>query len=173
MARFRLSLLALALWIAPFLGAMPADAAEPLPAPAGQVILTVSGAIAARNVGETAQFDREMLMQLASETYATNTTWTEGKQEFVGVPLHVLLDRIGATGTTVEAMAINDYAVEIPMSDAAPGRALVAYLRNGAEMSIRDKGPLWVVYPFDSSSEFRTEVIYGRSIWQLDRITVR
>ena len=39
-------------------------------------------------------------------------------------------------------------------------------------MSIRDKGPLWVVYPYDSSADYRTEVIYSRSIWQLDRIEV-
>jgi hypothetical protein len=43
---------------------------------------------------------------------------------------------------------------------------------NGAEMSIRDKGPLWIVYPYDASDDFRSEVVYSRSIWQLDRIEV-
>ena len=39
-------------------------------------------------------------------------------------------------------------------------------------MSVREKGPLWVIYPFDSDPEYQTEVIYSRSIWQLDRIVV-
>ncbi|MDP5360810.1 MAG: oxidoreductase, partial [Paracoccaceae bacterium] len=34
------------------------------------------------------------------------------------------------------------------------------------------KGPLWVVYPYDMSADYRSEVIYYRSIWQLDRIEV-
>jgi hypothetical protein len=38
-------------------------------------------------------------------------------------------------------------------------------------MSVRDKGPLWVIYPYDSD-DYRSEVIYSRSIWQLDRLEV-
>jgi hypothetical protein len=37
-------------------------------------------------------------------------------------------------------------------------------------MSLRDKGPLWIIYPYDSKSDFRTEVVYSRSIWQRDRL---
>jgi hypothetical protein len=39
-------------------------------------------------------------------------------------------------------------------------------------MSVRDKGPLWVVYPFDDVPAYQSETIYSRSIWQLDRIEV-
>jgi hypothetical protein len=41
---------------------------------------------------------------------------------------------------------------------------------DGKTMSVRDKGPLWIIYPYDSSADYRTEVVYSRSIWQLDRI---
>jgi len=37
---------------------------------------------------------------------------------------------------------------------------------------LREKGPLWVIYPYDSDAKFRTEVIYSRSIWQLDRLAI-
>ena len=43
---------------------------------------------------------------------------------------------------------------------------------NGDVMLVRNKGPLWVVYPYDENPEYRSEVIYSRSIWQLDRIEV-
>lgn len=70
------------------------------------------------------------------------------------------------------ARAINDYSVEIPLADAVEGGPIVAYERNGAVMSLRDKGPLWIVYPFDSDPAYQTEAIYSRSIWQLEEITV-
>ena len=37
---------------------------------------------------------------------------------------------------------------------------------------MRDKGPLWIIYPYDQNTDYQTEVIYSRSIWQLDRIEV-
>ena len=39
-------------------------------------------------------------------------------------------------------------------------------------MAVRDKGPLFVVYPFDSKVELRSSVYYERSIWQLKRMSI-
>jgi hypothetical protein len=146
--------------------------AQDLAAPKDDVILTVSGAIGVTNHGTTAQFDLAMLEALQSETFETTTIWTEGTERFKGVPLNVLAKRLGFTGQTLRATAINDYAIEIPMSDAVEGGPILAYLMNGEAMSVRDKGPLWLIYPFDRTARYRTEVIYSRSIWQLDRIEV-
>jgi hypothetical protein len=103
----------------------------------------------------------------------TTTIWTEGVQTFVGVELDDLLAAIGAEGTTLRAIALNDYAVNIPVTDAADGGPIIAYIRNDEPMSIRDKGPLWIIYPYDSSPEFQSELIFSRSIWQLNRIEVQ
>jgi hypothetical protein len=142
-----------------------------LAAPQGEVILTVSGNIAETNAKDTAKFDLEMLRALPSGTFETTTIWTNGPQRFSGVPLKALLDELGASGTTLRAIAINSYEVQIPTSDANEG-PIIAYELNGETMSVRDKGPLWVVYPYDSDPRFRTEVVYSRSIWQLDRIEI-
>lgn len=148
-------------------------AAEGLPSPGSDVILTISGEIAQTNHGDSAVFDREMLAALGATTITTTTIWTEGEQRFTGVPLGALMEAVGASGSVAAAMAINDYAVDIPAEDWGEGGALIAYLNQGEEMSVRDKGPLWVVYDFDSSPDLQTETIYSRSIWQLDRIVVR
>jgi hypothetical protein len=58
------------------------------------------------------------------------------------------------------------------MSDAIVGGAIVAFEMDGKPMPRRAKGPLWIVYPFDSSAKFRTESIYARSIWQLNRLHI-
>jgi hypothetical protein len=140
--------------------------------PEGDVILTVTGLTGAANGDGSAQFDLQMLEALDGTTIETSTIWTEGTQSFQGVSLAVLVERLGVEGETLRATAINDYAVEIPLSDAIENGPIVAYRMDGKTMSVRDKGPLWVIYPYDSNADYRSEVIYSRSIWQLDRIEV-
>ena len=149
-----------------------ATAATALEPTREQVVLAVSGAITETNAEQAAEFDRAMLKALGAVTVETSTIWTEGVQTFVGVALDDLLAAVGAEGSALRATAINDYSVEIPVSDAVEGGPIVAYLRNGEPMSVREKGPLWIIYPFDSSPGYQSEVIYSRSIWQLERIEV-
>jgi hypothetical protein len=144
--------------------------ADDLGAAKGEILLTVSGAIETTNADGMAQFDLEMLEALDATVIDTSTIWTDGTQFFQGVSLNVLVDRLGIHGDTLRATAINDYAVEIPVSDAVEGGPIIAYKLNGDTLSVREKGPLWIVYPYDSDSVYRSEVIYSRSIWQLDRI---
>lgn len=153
--------------------AFPAYANEPLPQPTGDAILTVSGAIAVTNAGDTAVFDLAMLESLSPVTVETSTIWTDGVQSFTGVPLQTILERLGAEGEVIAASALNDYTVEIPVSDAVEGGPLLAYAQNGNPLSVRDKGPLWLIYPYDANSDYQTEVIYARSIWQLARMDVK
>lgn len=143
-------------------------AAEAPVVPQGAVVLTVSEP--AKN--QTTQFDMDMLMDIDSTTVQTTTIWTEGEQIFEGVSLNALMDQLGVTEGNILATAINDYTVEIPVSDAVDGGPIIAYRMNGNVMSVRDKGPLWVIYPYDSNAAYRSEVIYSRSIWQLDRIVI-
>lgn len=130
------------------------------------VLLTVTGADGA----EIKTYDLAALEALGATTFDTTTIWTEGKQSFTGVSLETLFKDIGATEGEVNAIAINNYSVPIPVTDAVEGGPILAYLANGAPMSLRDKGPLWVVYPYDSIADYQSETIYSRSIWQLDRL---
>ncbi|WP_397543555.1 molybdopterin-dependent oxidoreductase [Roseovarius salis] len=150
----------------------PPAFAEPLPEPSGRVILTVTGDIGVRNTPAAAEFDRAMLRSIGQRDISTTTIWTSGKVTFTGVPLRSLLDRLGVSSGKLEARAINEYSVTIPVSDAVPDGPIIAYSRDGEEISIREKGPLWIIYPYDQNPDYQSEVIYARSIWQLDRIDV-
>jgi hypothetical protein len=153
------------------LAATPLLAAD-LAQPQGEIILTISGAITNFNDEGSAVFDAEMLGMLPVVEFATSTIWTDGQQTFTGVSLVDLLAHVGSEGTSISATAINDYAVEVPLSGITDGVPILAYMMNGSPMSVRDKGPLWIVYPFDSDPKYQTEVVYSQSIWQLDRIVV-
>jgi len=141
--------------------------------PSGDTILTISGNIQFANDAAAAKFDLDMLMSLETRTFETSSIWFEGVHSFTGVPLSVLLDAVGASGTMIDARAINDYTVNIPVPAKDQPFPIVAFFMDGKEMPVREKGPLWIIYPFDSSVEYQTEVIYSRSIWQLKSIDVR
>ncbi|WP_424990844.1 molybdopterin-dependent oxidoreductase [Fluviibacterium sp. S390] len=142
-----------------------------MPAPSDPVILTISGTILHTNDGDVARFDRAMLAGLPRVEFTTETIWTDEATTFSGVPLREVLAHVGAQGSHILAMAINDYSMEIPM-DELGDYPIVADLLNGEPMSVRDKGPLWIVYPYDQDDSFQSEVIYSRSVWQLGHIQV-
>ncbi len=119
----------------------------------------------------TVTFTMEQLRQYPEIVIETTTPWTDGEQRFVGIALQAVLGDL-ASSDIISLQAVNDYVVSIPASDVDIEFPVVAYKRNGEAMSIRDKGPLWLIYPFDSKPEFRTETIFSRSIWQLVEITV-
>lgn len=144
---------------------------DSLPTPQGQILLTVTG-IEVSNSGEGAQFDLDMLMATGREEFETTTIWTDGAVTFTGVPLSALLDRLDITSGILEASALNEYFIEIPVEEVDEKAPIIAHHMNGALMSRRDKGPLWLVYPYDSDAKYRSEIVYARSVWQLDRIDV-
>lgn len=130
-----------------------------------ETVLNVTGA---EGVKSYTLADLEALPQVR---FTTSTIWTAEAAVFEGVPLRVLLDETGIDEGAVMATAINDYSIEIPVSEVTDSYPIVAYRMDGKEMSRRDKGPLWVIYPFDTEPGLNTEVNFSRSIWQLDRLS--
>lgn len=147
--------------------------ADEIPVPTGDIILTVSGSIENMNAGETAQFDREMLENIGLVDVITATPWHDGRVTFSGVPLGDLLQLVGAQGESITAVALNDYEVEIPASDAVDTGVILAIKMNGENMSVREKGPVFVIYPYDSSDEMNSQTYFSRSAWQVARLVIR
>lgn len=168
-ALFRLALIAFGLAALP----VTAHAADPLPAPEGPVILTVSGSIAVTNSPEGAAFDRKMLEEIGLTELSTSTPWTDGVQVFNGILGRTLLERVGAEGSVVMASALNDYTVEVPMDDFRNYDVLLALDMNGAEMQVSDKGPVWIVYPRDQVPALQDRKLHERWVWQLKALQVQ
>ena len=77
------------------------------------------------------------------------------------------------SGTTVKAGALNDYRIDIPAPDLVKHGAMLAYLLDEKPMSVREKGPLVIIYPFDDQPELRSAVHYSRAVWQLRTLELR
>jgi|EndMetStandDraft_7_1072992.scaffolds.fasta_scaffold00940_7 hypothetical protein len=151
--------------------ALPAHA-DQLPSPSGEVVLEVTGLISNTNDAKAADFDLAMLTGMDNRVTKTSAPWYDGTHEFAGPLGSTLLDTVGASGTMLRVTALNDYVTEIPVSDFRDYRVVLATSIDGKLLSVRDKGPIFVIYPFDEHPELNNETYYGRSAWQVKSIEV-
>lgn len=151
-----------------------AATANTLPSPTDKPILILGGAIDHTNAADEAHLDRPMLEALGLKTVKTTNPFETGVQEFTGVLLHDVLRLVGGDDKTmIIATALDGYTVEIPVTDAITYDVLLAMMWNGERMTVRRRGPIWVIYPIDQHPELRNEIYSNRTIWQLKRLTVR
>lgn len=136
------------------------------------VILTVKMPAEPDGAQHVHEFTLDDLKNCPQAEFTTSTIWTSGLQEFSGLWMHTLLQYLNVDDGHVELVAINDYRISVPVSEFKNKGALLAYARNGSPMTARENGPLWIVYNYDSDPRLRSESIYARSVWQLDRIIV-
>ena len=140
--------------------------------PVGKVLLTVSGNIENTNEDGKAVFDIASLEKLGSVSFQTTSPWYNGRTTFTGISLQKLMDYVGANGSVVKVTALNDYTTVIPLSDFKKYNVILALKINGEYMRIRDKGPLFIVYPYDSIPELNNQIFYSRSAWQVSSMKI-
>lgn len=133
------------------------------------VVLTISGKVAN---GEAVDFTLTELEALGTTTITTTSPWEDVAITYEGVPMASLMQAVGATGGTAKITALNKYRTEMPVSDFTDHGVILASRNNGERMPISNKGPLFVIYPFDDKPELNTEVYHGRSAWQVRSITI-
>lgn len=176
-AMMKRAVLALTALAAPMLVGAPtqagSDLAGTLARPAGAVMLTVKGAIARTNGGGVALFDREMLEALPRSTMQTWTPWTRGRPVFEGVAFSDLMAAVAAEGDRIRAEALNDYTFEFSVADALADGAIIADRMDGQALTVRTKGPLWVIFPIERYDGVARDEIGNRMVWQLTEIEIQ
>jgi hypothetical protein len=147
---------------------------QPVPAPTGPVILTVTGKIRPTNSAKAVRFDMATLEKLGLVQYSVMDNLAEGREaSFRGVLLDRLLATVGAHDVkTLHMVALNDYAVDIPISDANAYPVLIATSVDGKRMGIAKYGPVRIIYP-TKTHKLNPTVYDPRWIWQLKSIEAR
>lgn len=104
-------------------------------------------------------------------TINTELPWLEGNNEFTGVSVE---DFFSQTSTPIPELitfiALNDYKVSIRLEDIQRYRPIIANRKNGEKMSIRDKGPFWVIFPLSEYPEIDNTDYHSMMIWQLKEV---
>jgi hypothetical protein len=118
-----------------------------------------------------AMIESEQLASLPAHEITTATPWT-GSARFSGPRFTDVLAQLGARGSKVSLIAIDDYKVDLSMADIERYQPILALSMNGERLPPRGRGPLWLMFPFDNHPELQNDAWYFRAIWQIDRIRV-
>ncbi|WP_062207024.1 hypothetical protein [Aureimonas sp. AU12] len=117
--------------------------------------------------------DMASLEALPPSKFTTTTPWHPVPVEFSGVLVRDFLSAMGATGDRLVVTALNDYLAEIEIALLVENGALLATRQNSEPMAISDKGPVFLLFPFDSQKALQHQVFYSRSVWQICDIEVQ
>ncbi len=118
------------------------------------------------------RFDMAALAAMPQRHHTTQTPWFDRPRKFTGPLLRDVIAAAGGTGATLQCVALNDYRVEIPREDANRFDVIVARLLDDQPMTVRAKGPLFVMYPFAENTDLQKPIYFARCIWQLKAIDV-
>ena len=156
----------------------------------GGIFLTIAGTSTARaeklgdlritdQSGTSVTLSEEELLKLPRSSIKTQTAWTEGIHHFEGVTLTEVLKKAKidiktfTPETLLRLTAWNDYIVDIPLSDATDYNTLIAAFMDGTRLTIKDKGPYWLIYPRDDHDELQDSRFDHRWSWQLKELTIK
>jgi hypothetical protein len=122
--------------------------------------------------GESIVLSDADLLALPQLEIETSTIWTEGVQKFSGPLLSDVLAEFGAGRGNIELVAVNDYRVIVDIDLISETAPIIANRIDGMPFTPRNKGPFWVIFPYDSSADYQNELVYAASVWQLTTINV-
>ncbi|MBO1518377.1 molybdopterin-binding protein [Oceanisphaera pacifica] len=139
------------------------------------VVLSVYGKI--RMDGQAysqLDFTLNELQALKQADITTSHPWSNEPRHYHGVDLNDLLDRLFSQQKvlSIQLEAINDFSIEIDWSRIASYMPILAWQEDQRVMSLRNKGPLWLMLPFDKVPSVQQADFIHFMAWQLKSIRV-
>ena len=146
-----------------------------IPAPSGEVILTLTGGMTETNAGDILEFDMETLEKLGLVKYTVKEPWLEVDVTFTGVLMSDLLKVTGvpSSATTTQLVALDDYQVEITTADIHKYPVLLATQADGKYMSIEHGGPTRIIFPYNTYPELDPVSYTPLWIWSIRTMVFR
>jgi hypothetical protein len=147
---------------------------DPIPPPANEPILTVTGKIGTTNSGDTIQMDLATIEAVGVIAYRVDDLFEEREIDFEGVLMRDLLElwQVADDAETAHFVALNDYVVDIPVVELREYPIMFALKADGEYMQPAYRGPAMIVYPMQYYN-FDLAVIRWNWIWQIKSIDFR
>ena len=149
----------------------PGDA---IPQPTDETILTVTGKVGVTNGDGVIQMDRATIEQAGVVEYSVKDPFSGTTIRYRGVPMRDLLAlwQVPKDAQTAYLTALNDYAIDVPLSDFYEYPVLFALQADGSYMEPADQGPAMLVYPVDQY-DFEINQVKRNLIWQIKSIELK
>lgn len=136
----------------------------------GRGTLAIAGAI---DGGPEIRMTAAELEAVGMAAIVTATPWSMPASRFEGPRLDTLLTALRARGDEVVFSALDGCSVTIRRAFLERYGAILAMRQDGWALSVRDRGPFWLMLPFDDDAEPRNDRYYDQAIWRVSRIEVR
>lgn len=136
-------------------------------------IVNVSGPVSSAATVTVHEFDLAKLEALGEKAIRTKIVSLQGEHEATGPLMRDVLASLNLKGTTVEATALDGYQVDIPVEDFMKYDVILATRIDGKLLSVRDKGPSWIIYPVSQHPELDDTTVEAKSVWQVMNLVVK
>lgn len=142
------------------------------PANSGQPIYVITGNISAEH-GPVKAIGAEDLEKIGFREIDTKVlTLGDRKRHVKGVLARDVIKYAGGKGESLKISALDGYVIDIPMSDIESYDVVIATEIDGKKLSVRDRGPAWMIYPVSQHPELDESVYESRSVWQIKTIEI-
>lgn len=159
-------LLFTALFVTAPLGSSDAQSLEPVtlePLADTSTILTLTD-----SAGQTRNFSLPDIERLGTYRLYTETFWPGEGGNYEGVLLKDLLATVNIEGVdAILVEAIDGYAQSLPRRDWERWPTLVATRKEGQPMTVRNKGPLRIIFPMESDPELQNRDMGAHWVWMI------
>lgn len=136
-----------------------------LPVKCSKVILTV------KTPDGIKQFNHGQIEAIGLKRLSTTTFWPEDYGEFNGVLLRDVLKKAGIEDAReIKLIGKDGYIALIPREDWIKWDVILATRHEQRTMSIRNKGPLRIIYPKDIGGEIADSDMRIRWVWAIQSI---
>ena len=89
-----------------------------------------------------------------------------------GITVSGLIKRYDLVGVSLAIEALDGYSVDVPRSDIDSYPAVIGLEIDGKPISVRERGPAWLIYPVSGFKELDSPEFEARSVWQIKAIKV-
>jgi hypothetical protein len=136
------------------------------------VLSVTNGRTGAEN--RTVQFSMRQLLAFEQHEVLTANDFVEGKKLFSGPLARDIVKRADMGPATMVLMtAANDYTVQVPLTEFYDYDVILALSMEGRKFTLRDKGPIWLIYPMSDFAELRDPFYNHHLIWQLVKMELK
>lgn len=110
------------------------------------------------------------LAKYPQDSFETETPWFPQKSVFKGILFKEVLKKANISeNSQLQIVAWDNFTSQVPAKDAFEFNTILTTHINGQRITLRDKGPFFLMYPLTNPS-LRTGVYYNRSVWQIKEI---
>lgn len=117
--------------------------------------------------------DIERMPQTALALTLPEAVGIAGTHAWQGVTVSSLIALSGRKPHSLKVAALNGYSVSVPVEDIQRFNPILSFRRDGALISVREKGPFLLIYPFNTFPELNQQIYLNRLVWQVNEITLQ